>query len=282
MKTILKILTVLVMIYPQFLFAQNENSYFPHQIGDKWEWSSSARDTTYFQFISDTSKLSDGSIDVYFDSSNTPRYNIKPNGNVYQYFGDNTLEIWFDFSVAPKDTFYTTIYSAPYYVTVDSLEREMFGDLTKIRIFKWFSESNNVHMGEQKVSDKFGIYYKWSNFYPPSSSSIVGCTIDGIGYGTLVSVKDDSQLLTGFSLSQNYPNPFNPATTIVYNIPYSNHVTLEVYNILGQRIKKLVDELQYEGNYKITFDASELPSGVYIYRLKSGSYTASKKMLILK
>lgn len=85
-----------------------------------------------------------------------------------------------------------------------------------------------------------------------------------------------------FILGQNFPNPFNPETTIVYNIPYSNHVTLEIYNILGQRIKKLVDEFQYEGIYKITFDASELPTGVYIYRLKSGSYTDSKKMLILK
>lgn len=97
-----------------------------------------------------------------------------------------------------------------------------------------------------------------------------------------LSVDENNNIPINYSLSQNYPNPFNPATTILYSIPYSNHVTLEVYNILGQRIKKLVDELQYEGNYKITFDASELPTGVYIYRLKSGSYVESKKMLILK
>lgn len=97
-----------------------------------------------------------------------------------------------------------------------------------------------------------------------------------------LSVDDKENVSISYSLSQNYPNPFNPTTTIVYNIPFSNHVTLEIYNILGQRIRKLVDEFQYEGNYKITFDASELPTGVYIYRLKSGSYTDSKKMLILK
>jgi|GEM_PF-3405715 len=99
----------------------------------------------------------------------------------------------------------------------------------------------------------------------------------------LSSIEDmEESVKSNYYLSQNYPNPFNPATTIVYNIPYSNHVTLEVYNILGQSIKKLVDEFQYEGNYKITFDANELPTGVYIYRFKSGSYTDSKKMLILK
>jgi|GEM_PF-789466 len=94
--------------------------------------------------------------------------------------------------------------------------------------------------------------------------------------------QENNTILTGFLLEQNYPNPFNPTTTIVYNIPYSNYVTLEIYNILGQSIRILVDDFQYEGNYKITFDASELPSGVYIYRLKSGNYSDSKKMLILK
>jgi len=94
--------------------------------------------------------------------------------------------------------------------------------------------------------------------------------------------KEKEAFPTYYLLSQNYPNPFNPTTTIVYNIPFSNHVTLEIFNILGQRIRKLVDDFQYEGNYKITFDASELPTGVYIYRLKSGSYAESKKMLILK
>lgn len=99
----------------------------------------------------------------------------------------------------------------------------------------------------------------------------------------LTSVEDKKEaVVRKYYLSQNYPNPFNLTTIIIYNIPYSSKVKVEVYNILGQRVRKLVDQFQHKGNYEISFHASELPSGVYIYRLKSANYSDSKKMLLLK
>ena len=147
MKTLVKI-SFVVVILSQVMFAQEKSRYFPHHIGDKWQWSASLNDTTLFDVITDTAKLFDESIDVYLNNSKTPRYNVKNNGNVYQYFGDNTLGIWYDFTVSPGDTFYTTIYSAPYFVTVDSLQVKLFGEVTQIRVFKWYSQSNRQSMGE--------------------------------------------------------------------------------------------------------------------------------------
>jgi hypothetical protein len=85
-----------------------------------------------------------------------------------------------------------------------------------------------------------------------------------------------------FSLSQNYPNPFNPSTEIKYSIPKSGIVTLKVYNLLGQEVVTLVNQEQKSGNYIINFDASQLASGVYMYRIQSGDFSLTKKMTLLK
>jgi hypothetical protein len=87
---------------------------------------------------------------------------------------------------------------------------------------------------------------------------------------------------TMFALEQNYPNPFNPTTTIHYQLPTSGHVSLKVYNTLGQEAATLVDEVQDPGFKSISFGASQLPSGVYFYRLQAGTFIQSKKMLLLK
>jgi hypothetical protein len=85
-----------------------------------------------------------------------------------------------------------------------------------------------------------------------------------------------------FTLSQNYPNPFNPTTTIEYSLTEPSNVSLTVTNILGQEVAVLVDGFRQAGTYQVNFEASELPTGVYIYTLKTGSYEVSKKMTLLK
>jgi len=85
-----------------------------------------------------------------------------------------------------------------------------------------------------------------------------------------------------FELSQNYPNPFNPKTVIGYQLPVTGNVTLKVYDVLGSEVATLVDEYREAGRYEITFDASGLASGLYIYQLKTNKFTSTKKMLMLK
>ena len=85
-----------------------------------------------------------------------------------------------------------------------------------------------------------------------------------------------------FELSQNYPNPFNPTTVINFRIPQKEMVTLKVYNVLGQEVATLINEVKNAGAYHISFNAANLPSGVYVYSLNAGDFSATKKMMLLK
>ena len=85
-----------------------------------------------------------------------------------------------------------------------------------------------------------------------------------------------------FTLEQNYPNPFNPSTRIEYNLSAPGRVSLKIFNLLGQEVATLVNDLQDAGVYRMTFDAAKFASGVYIYRLQVGSSTEARKMVIIK
>jgi len=98
----------------------------------------------------------------------------------------------------------------------------------------------------------------------------------------IVGVKETGEVPLTYALYQNYPNPFNPVTTIKYSIPNSERVVLKVYNILGQEVATLVDEEQRAGVYEFKFDASNLSSGVYFYRLQAGKFIDVKKMILVK
>ncbi len=87
---------------------------------------------------------------------------------------------------------------------------------------------------------------------------------------------------TAYDLAQNFPNPFNPSTTIRYQLPQDGIVTLKIYDILGSEVATLVNEEKAAGKYEVNFNASSLASGVYIYKIQAGSFTASKKILLLK
>ena len=101
--------------------------------------------------------------------------------------------------------------------------------------------------------------------------------------GYVLDVKPvDGVTPTTYSLRQNYPNPFNPNTTINFSIPEQSKVVIKVYNILGSEVATLVNEVKNAGSYNIDFRASNLASGMYIYTIKAGKFTESKKMMLLK
>ena len=98
----------------------------------------------------------------------------------------------------------------------------------------------------------------------------------------VTSVKYQNILVEELKLEQNYPNPFNPTTTIKYTILESGLVTLKVYNLIGEEIASLINEEKGMGSYEVEFDALALPSGIYYYRLQSGDYIETKKMVLLR
>ncbi len=101
-------------------------------------------------------------------------------------------------------------------------------------------------------------------------------------FAGIVGVEDEITLPTEFVLSQNYPNPFNPSTTFRYSIPTQSKVVIKVYDILGNEIAILMDEEKSVGTYELTWNAADLPSGVYFYQLKAGEFISTKKMLLIK
>ena len=85
-----------------------------------------------------------------------------------------------------------------------------------------------------------------------------------------------------YELYQNYPNPFNPSTTIKFATPKESNVNLSIYNVLGELVSTLVNEQKRPGYYEYKFDASNLASGVYLYRIKAGNFIETKKMVLLR
>ena len=118
------------------------------------------------------------------------------------------------------------------------------------------------------------------NYYctPHLSLGMVGT----ITAAPVSSVNDQDKPPEKFILSQNYPNPFNPKTIISYSIPKSEFIVIKVYNASGQEIKTLVNEQQPSGKYEVQFNENNLASGIYFYQLQAGSFTETKKMLLLR
>ncbi|NWG29049.1 MAG: T9SS type A sorting domain-containing protein [Ignavibacteriaceae bacterium] len=114
------------------------------------------------------------------------------------------------------------------------------------------------------------------------------CRVDNV-FGTMgnhtftTDVNDvPGSVPTAYALDQNFPNPFNPSTKINYSLPVEGFVTLDVYNSIGQKVATLVNETKTAGNYTVNFDASDLTSGIYFYKINAGSFTETKKMILLK
>ncbi len=126
------------------------------------------------------------------------------------------------------------------------------------------------------------------NLWILCGSFYTGTSLCIINEDNLVSVKENpnnKNVPDNFILSQNYPNPFNPTTTIEYSIPetgYIPSVQIKIYDILGREVATLVNEIQQPGNYSVQFNAANLSSGIYFYRLKAGDFMQTRKMILMK
>ena len=95
-------------------------------------------------------------------------------------------------------------------------------------------------------------------------------------------VSNENYLPKGYELTQNFPNPFNPTTSISYTIPQAEHVSLRIYNVAGQEVAHLINKTQQAGTYSIEFDAANLSSGVYLYRLLTDRFSDTRKMVVMR
>ena len=129
-----------------------------------------------------------------------------------------------------------------------------------------------------------GVHEHWNNAVDKEYSKNLG-TGEGIELFKVLNVtavEKNNLVAASFQLSQNYPNPFNPTTVITYTLPKAQFVTLKIYNNLGEEVATLINGYVSASTHKVTFDASRLASGVYIYSLSAGRNRTSKKMILLK
>ncbi|MBK9099654.1 MAG: T9SS type A sorting domain-containing protein [bacterium] len=151
----------------------------------------------------------------------------------------------------------------------------------------WVNISGIVHNGWSGTSLDFNYIYYYDEI---PGAAILGENSFGTNctwkYNVLtpgiINVDDEDISAVDFNLMQNYPNPFNPSTVISYQLSVSGDVTLKVFDILGNEVATLVNELKPAGNYEVEFDASSLTSGVYFYKLQAGTFVDTKKMVLLK
>jgi hypothetical protein len=129
--------------------------------------------------------------------------------------------------------------------------------------------------GDERSAKSLGDFADLGEDSDPRFELLIAASgVDGLT--ELGAVPDD------FTLAQNYPNPFNPTTVISYQLPVSSEVRLEVYDMLGRNVATLVNEQVSAGRHTVNFDASNLSSGVYLYRLQAGAQIMTKKLTILK
>lgn len=154
-----------------------------------------------------------------------------------------------------------------------------------LRILRTTNGGNTWSHQDQPIPLSSNIYFEsiymlnlTTGFIVGGNGIILKTTNSGVSQANInLHIQQDK-----FELYQNYPNPFNPITNISYTIPRKEFVSLIVYDLLGREISNLVSEKQNAGNYHIKFDASNLSSGVYLYRLKSGDFTDTKKLILQK
>ena len=136
-----------------------------------------------------------------------------------------------------------------------------------------------VHLSPLAATTSYYWHVSAVNSMGSSANSITAMFTTG---NQIMSVQRNEQLPVEFELSQNYPNPFNPVTQISYTVPRTGHISLKVYNLLGQEVGTLVDGIKNSGRYRVTFDGTDLTSGVYFYTLQATGFVATRKLVLLK
>jgi hypothetical protein len=278
-------------------------AYYPLKVGNKWIYNYSFADW-----------IMGGYSDIYYREVISDK--IQPNGKKYfevveKYVYMDIADTVFERIDSLEGKIYRYSENCPgSEQLIDDLMLDV-DETTSAARFDYCNEHPPTVLAENTSYDKWGLtgqknnyfyislvtadyhlltdigldYFKLSDDNGDKTFSLKGLIKNGIVFGdtTLTDVDDAvSQLPSSYNLEQNYPNPFNPVTNIRWQSPVSSWQTIKVYDMLGNEIVTLVDEYTVAGNHEIKFDASGIPSGVYFYKLQTGSFTHTKKMILLK
>ena len=297
-----------LLVAPSFIFAQIDTArkeFFPLHIGDLWEYRNASGNLAIQQLIGDTLldsqlylllihslRTSGGGITRVDSLLRVQNRGGSPTagdscggGTPYESstyrLGEPDSAVW-----PICDTFY----GMP---SMKDLVR--FNGITTMNIFGQRREVMEFDFGgiftspDPHTAFGFGallargIGVLYEQYFEFAYCMLQGAIIDGVKFGTIVSVGEKSEALpVTFSLSQNFPNPFNPSTLITYELQHNAFVELKVHDLLGREVKQLVGEYQQSGSHSVLFNADGLAGGTYIYTLKTSEGIKNRKMIYLK
>jgi hypothetical protein len=196
----------------------------------------------------------------------------------------NKEVLYFDFSRSVGDTVSTTALGSDTMdvVLTSTGVATYFG--TSRRIWTFYVNQARHTLDDEysvTVADGIGIVYDRPDFGDPLS--LVGAIVNGVRYGTILVAPNLPQgHPSAFKVMQNYPNPFNPSTVIEYELPTGGLASLRVFDALGREVRAVEIGRQSAGVHSVGFNAEDLPSGVYFYRLQAGYFVQTRKMVLLK
>jgi hypothetical protein len=280
-----------------FNFSAPTFAQFPLEVGNRWDfieswWDGSGNsdaDTIVYRVILDTLLQNGKTYFKVLPESVSLFKNLIRADSVGVYYYDTVCDTeWLFYSYdlpvgqfiqVPEHICDTT--NSPLMYKTSEATTYLFGNNVNTMTFAYEGGIDNFY--GIKITREFGfISWNSSSIFENYYKTLIGCELSDIVYGTLTEVSAETEKLNRYSLKQNYPNPFNPITMISWQSPQSGRQTLKVYNILGKEVATLVNEFRSAGNYEVNFDAGNLSSGVYFYKLLAGSFVETKKMILMK
>ncbi len=271
---------------PLAAIAQSSESFFPHHVGDRWEYQDLKTGDLWIMNLTRDSIGADDSHNLFYNNSSIPSYRIDTSYNVF-WMPENPFlnylryKLSADSCVAWENPGFGSIRWA-WLARVDSAI--VFSRPTVVKVYK-YAPGNPCSLGsleEDRLAAGFGLIYTWRE--PNDIIYLRGCIINGDTSGIITSVVDQigEDIPATFSLHPSYPNPFNTETNIEFELPNDEYVGLKVFDILGREIETLYERNLSAGTYRFRWNATQVPSGIYFLRLSTPHGAQIRKMILMR
>ncbi|MBW7888598.1 MAG: T9SS type A sorting domain-containing protein [Bacteroidetes bacterium] len=283
---LLQIIFLYLFLYG-FLFSQVDSSaesFYPAHAGDIWQYRSA-----FTNEITLTTYVDKDSIDQFGNRFSWWRtgqvLKMDTSGNLYNVSYPDTTFLLYPFSAGIGTVW--LLQASPW----DSIFAKMIGTFSgivfgkeviikKISFYRTTANIDSFWLGNEYFAIGFGMV-QW-DIEPSDVGYLAGAVINGVHYGTVVSIKRELTIPETFEVLTNYPNPFNNSTIISYSIAQQGNVNLIIYDVLGGKITTLVNQKMEKGKYEISFSGDNLTSGIYFVVLQTDSQILTHKILLLK
>jgi hypothetical protein len=272
---------------PALLLAQTPEGFFPSQVGNLWQYSGDVNPTTNWRITRDSIGF-DGRKFIFARheiGSEYLRFRIDTADNVFENYQwwllryklrADSGEAWIassDFSL--RYAWVYAIYGAMVFGRQTTVKAYRFGP------FHPDSGGNEWYYHEHRLASGFGLVLAQGE--PAYLYWLRGCVINGDTFGFVVNVPEPpTELPAARMLFQNYPNPFNVTTTIKYHLAERGIVRLRVFDLIGREVRTLAEAVHERGDYTVHFDATDLATGVYIYRIETPRGIQTRRMILLR